>query len=175
MLQTIPAKKSAALDVEPVYTFRAHTGKLKNIPCTNQHLLYDSIYLDKIEILKPCFASFQDRFYLQLQLRMVIIVFRVELMLRYGVGTCPIQLLIRMIPMVMQNCLRYNSTFSIIFAPYKWALRYLTTHSKPCLIFPSRSQCIGSHVNRTHGRSLEPFISGRKSSATTISICRWYG
>ena len=25
-LQTIPAKKSAALDVEPVYTFRAHTG-----------------------------------------------------------------------------------------------------------------------------------------------------
>ena len=29
MLQTIPAKKSAALDVEPVYTFRAHTGKLK--------------------------------------------------------------------------------------------------------------------------------------------------
>ena len=31
MLQTIPAKKSAALDVEPVYTFRAHTGKLKKI------------------------------------------------------------------------------------------------------------------------------------------------
>ena len=25
-MQTIPAKKSAALDVEPVYTFRAHKG-----------------------------------------------------------------------------------------------------------------------------------------------------
>ena len=25
-IQTIPAKKSAALDVEPVYTFRAHKG-----------------------------------------------------------------------------------------------------------------------------------------------------
>ena len=86
-------------------------------------------------------------------------------MLRYGVGTCPIQLLIRMIPMVMQNCLRYNSTFSTIFASYKWALRYVTTHSMACLIFPSRSQCIGSHLNRAHGRSMEPFISGRKSSA----------
>ena len=31
VLQTIPAKKSAALDVEPVYTFRAHTGMNKNI------------------------------------------------------------------------------------------------------------------------------------------------
>ena len=65
--------------------------------------------------------------------------------------------------------------FSTIFASFKWTLNYVTTHSKACLIFPYRSQCVGSHLNRTHGRSLEPFISGRKSSATTVSICGWYG
>ena len=29
--KTIPAKKSAALDVEPVYTFRAHTGPVLSL------------------------------------------------------------------------------------------------------------------------------------------------
>ena len=29
--KTIPAKKSAALDVEPVYTFRAHTGRVLSL------------------------------------------------------------------------------------------------------------------------------------------------
>ena len=29
--KTVPAKKSAALDVEPVYTFRAHTGPVLSL------------------------------------------------------------------------------------------------------------------------------------------------
>ena len=161
-LQTIPAKKSAALDVEPVYTFRAHTGMIQLNIFKNSFLFKSNLYHKIRNTINFITSSIKDQFYHSPLRQMAIIAFREVLTLQSGVGICLTQLQIHMIRMV-----RISITFS-----YKLSGMILNNQNPadkiPYYLY-LRPKRLGSNTHGTHRCSLEFVVFGRKSPA--IAIC----